>query len=162
MSSPSLALPVPSLEVLRLLIVGVTRDGIAHRLHISERKVDSCIQQIKQALGTSQRLCLGVWAVRRALVPSQHPVAHALARRRGAGWVIPHLRQLEVLARLADGASVEEVARQIGMGASTVRGDLTRLARANGAQGMIHLGALAESLGWLCQPDPALASHQPA
>lgn len=133
-------------DVLRLLVVGATREHVIQALHLSSRAVDAYIAQIKHALRTHRRFCLGVRAVRWGYVDCDDPIIYA--RRPGASWVEPTMRQLDVIRPLASGDSVEAAAGRIGMSASTVWRDLTRLATANGAVNMIHAGALFEALEW--------------
>lgn len=149
-STPRRALDATHLEVLRLMVVGRSRLAIAQELHMGSRTVDCRRRDIRDVLATTRTVCLGVRAIRSGLVDSGNPIAHAHAV---GSWALPTARAAKLLRRLADNLSVEEAGMAAGISASTVRDDLRRLAAANGVYQPIHIGALAEALGWLHVPD---------
>lgn len=144
-------------DVLHLLVTGGTRHKIARMLHIGVRTVDTRLAELRQLLGTSQRLCLGVRAVRSGWVDPQHPVSTALARRPGNGWTQPSQRQRDLVCLLSEGITVAEAAEKLCVSHRSARGDLVGLTTANGALGLVHTGALSEALNWtrpICRESP--------
>lgn len=137
------------LGVLRLLAMGCPRKVISRDMHIGLRTLDRCLREIKEIFGTHAQGALVVRAIRHRRVSAAYPIGRARARLGGADWVEPNLRQIEAIARIAEGANAVEVGDAIGISATTVRSDVARLATANGAVNLVHLCALAEALRWL-------------
>src|SRR5690606_33206865 len=131
-------------DILRLLAIGVARQAIATRLHISPRTVALRIRAAKQVLRTRQRVCLGFRAIRAGYVSPDHVLDHT--RPPGGRWVGPDHRQHSVLLLLVAGTTMEAAASAAGVGLSTARGVAYRLAHDNGAATLIHLGTLAAAL----------------
>lgn len=148
MDTGEMDLTASHVDVLYLLIIGEQRPRIAQDLYLSVRTVDQRVADLKRAVGTPDRFSLGVWAIRRRLIDPSYPINSASARRGGIDWVPPTNRQYEILSLRAGGAPVSEVAKKLGMSASTVRQQLARLATDNGARSAVNAGALFEALGW--------------
>jgi hypothetical protein len=143
--------------LLRLLMMGGTRQAYARALHISLRAVDLRIANLKRDLAAPDRLCLGVRAVSQGWIDPQFPLLYAQTRRPGKDWVMPNTRQLDIVRRRGRGAAVEEVAAASRVGGSTVRRELAYLALVNGAGNAVHAGALFQALGWVGLPEPGAA-----
>lgn len=62
------ALSSEDLQVLRLLAQGLPLNGVARRLHLSERSIRRRIRMICDRLGLKTSIEAVVWAVRRGLL----------------------------------------------------------------------------------------------
>jgi DNA-binding CsgD family transcriptional regulator len=137
------------IAVLGQLAIGMTRLAIARELHLSPRVIDMCTREIKLALASSHRVCLGVRAVRFGYLQPETIVC--ATDRPSQGWTAPNPRQLAIVTLLANGEPMPAVARRLGLSVSTVRADLYRLAADNAANTLVHLGALVQALDWLTE-----------
>ena len=55
------------LEILRLVITGLTNKAIANEIYISEKTVEFHLDHIYTKIGVRTRLMAGVWALQRGL-----------------------------------------------------------------------------------------------
>lgn len=136
------------LAVLQQLVVGSPRTAIAETLFLSGRTVDKRVAEIKQALETSTRLCLGARAVRHHLTRLTRAGGKRSVGSQGSTWYLPTQRQRQIIWLLASDVTVDEVPARIRVSMRTLRRDLSDLAATNGAHNLIHAGALFEALAW--------------
>lgn len=55
------------LEILQLLIAGLTNKGIASEIYISEKTVEFHLDHIYSKIGVRTRLMAGIWAIQQGM-----------------------------------------------------------------------------------------------
>jgi DNA-binding NarL/FixJ family response regulator len=73
------------LDVLRLMHTGLLSKQIAKELGVSQRTVDSHRGNLLSKTGCRNSFQLGVWAVRKKLLPECHPSRELCQMQLGAG-----------------------------------------------------------------------------
>jgi DNA-binding NarL/FixJ family response regulator len=89
-------------------------------------------------------------------VAAGEAIPEGLLKRRGAESTVgprpPSPREVEIMTLMADGASVDQVARTLGVGDRTIETHMTRMYERYNAANRSHLLVFADRHGWLRRP----------